>query len=67
MTVNEKVQLIGLLDLYKLELAKRNIKQEKDKYGCVIPTKALYSHARIISNKLAREVETELKSIWERW
>ena len=65
MTVSEKVQLIGLLDLYKQELAKRNIKNEKDKYGCVIPTKSLYTHARIISSKLAIEVEAELKSNWE--
>ena len=65
MTVSEKVQLIGLLDLYKQELAKRNTKNEKDKWGCVIPTKALYSHARIISSKLAIEVEAELKSRWE--
>lgn len=65
MTINEKVQLIGLLDLYKQELANRNIKNEKDKWGCVIPTKALYTHARIISSKLAIEVETELKSLWD--
>ena len=26
MTVNEKIQLIGLLDLYKKELAEKNIK-----------------------------------------
>lgn len=65
MTVSEKVQLIGLLDLYKQELATRNMKQQKDKYGCVIPTKSLYTHARIISGKLAIEVETELKSKWE--
>ena len=65
MTVSEKIKLIGLLDLYKQELADRNVKQHKDKYACVIPTKALYSHARIISSKLAIEIETELKSIWD--
>ncbi|MBR4164352.1 MAG: hypothetical protein IKR11_12585 [Solobacterium sp.] len=65
MTLKEKIQLVGLLDLYTMELAEKNIKREKDKYGCVIPTKALYSHARIISNKLSTEVESELKSIWQ--
>ena len=65
MTVNEKVQLIGLLDLYKQEMAQKNIKAKKDEYGCVAATKSLYTHARILSNKLAVEVESELKSIWE--
>ena len=65
MTVSEKVQLIGLLDLYKQDLAKRNIKDERDKYGSVVPTKALYSHSRVLSSKLAIEVERELKSTWE--
>lgn len=65
MTIADKVRLIGLLDLYKEELAKKNINREKDKYGCIIPTKALYTHARIISNKLAVEIEHELKSSWQ--
>ena len=65
MTTMEKVQLIGLLDLYKMEMAQRNLEAKKDKYGCVAPTKALYTHARILSDKLAVEVESELKSILE--
>ena len=65
MTVKEKIQLIGLLDLYKQEMAQKNIEAKKDKYGCVVPTKALYIHARVLSNKLSVEVESELKSIWE--
>lgn len=65
MTVNEKVQLVGLLDLYKRELAEKNIKGERDKWGSVVPTKALYNHARIVSEKLANEIGNELKSVWE--
>jgi hypothetical protein len=65
MTVNEKVQLIGLLDLYKKELAEKNIKDSAaSKYGRE-PTKALFTHARVISQKLAVEVECALKSIWD--
>ena len=64
MTVSEKVKLIGLLDLYKEELAKRNIEDQKKNRYTIEPTKALYTHARIISRKLAVEVENELKSIW---
>ena len=65
MTTREKVQLIGLLDLYKKEMAQRNLEAKKDQYGCVTPTKALYTHARILSDKLSIEVESELKSIWD--
>ena len=65
MTIKEKVQLLGLLDLYKQEMAEKNMKAEKDKNGCVTPTKALYTHARIISDKLAIDIEQQLKSIWE--
>lgn len=65
MTIKEKVQLLGLLDLYKREMAEKNMKAEKDKWGNVTPTKALYTHARIISDKLSIDIEQQLKSIWE--
>ena len=65
MTTSEKVKLVGLLDKYKSELAERNMKREKDKWGGIVPTKALYNHARIISEKLASEIGDELKSMWE--
>ena len=65
MTIKEKMQLLGLLDLYKREMAEKNIKAERDKWGSVTPTKALYTHARIISDKLAIDIEQQLKSIWE--
>lgn len=61
MTVKEKVQLIGLLDLYKQELAMKNIAEGRH----LIPTKALYTHARIIANKLAIEVERDLMTKWD--
>ena len=61
MTVTEKVQLIGLLDLYKRELALKNIAEGRQ----LIPTKALYTHARIIADKLAIEVERALKTKWD--
>lgn len=59
MTVKQKVQLIGLLDLYKQELAMKNIADGE------LPTKALYTHARIIANKLAIEVERDLMTKWD--
>lgn len=65
MTTSEKVKLVGLLDKYKSELAERNMRREKDRYCGIGPTKALYNHARIISEKLANEIGDELKSMWE--
>ena len=65
MTLKDKIQLMELLHEYQSEKAKQNIKREKDKYGSVIPTKALYTHARVLSTKLAIEIEHELKAIWE--
>ena len=65
MNTQDKVKLIELLDEYKAELAERNIKRVKDKWGGVPATRALYTHARIISTKLSVEVENELKSVWE--
>lgn len=65
MKLKEKIVLMQLLQMYQAEKAEENISQKKDKYGTVIPTKNLYTHARVISSKLALEIEQELKSIWE--
>ena len=65
MTLNDKIQLMELLHEYQSEKARQNIKRERDEYGSVIPTKALYTHARVLSTKLAMEIEHELKSTWE--
>jgi len=65
MTTSDKAKLIELLDIYKAELMAKNIAQKKDKWGCVTPTKALFTHARILSEKLSVEIESELKSIYQ--
>lgn len=65
MTTSDKAKLIELLDIYKAELMAKNITQKKDKWGCVTPTKALFTHARVLSEKLSVEIESELKSIYQ--
>lgn len=77
MTLNEKRQLVRLLQAYQdeqigetinnleeIEVAKLQGKhkwQAKIKHGC----KAQYEHARVISAKLSKEINGELPSYWE--
>lgn len=65
MKLKEKIVLMQLLQMYQAEKAEENISRKKDKWGTVIPTKSLYTHARVLSAKLALEVEQELKSMYE--
>ncbi len=66
MKLQDKVRLMQLLQMYQAEKAEENIKGEKDEHAYrKKPSKSLYIHARVIANKLALEIEQELKSIWE--
>lgn len=76
MTIKEKQELVRLLHIYKQEqfdLSRDNldevkrIKEEgRSSYEADIEfgVKAQYNHARIISNKLEKEIGTEINSYW---
>lgn len=71
MTINEKQELVRLLNIYMLELVEANEKNlevsalsEHHNYN-TYGVKAQYEHARIITSKLAVEIGKELKSYWE--
>ena len=58
MTLIEKRELVELLNIYQRELLST---KRLDKYGNYIEgTKAQYEHARIIANKIAREIGKEI-------
>ena len=61
MTTDDKIKLVQLLGEYLTEKAKEN----RASKTVVVPTKALYTHARILHTKLSVEIESELNSIWE--
>lgn len=67
MTLQEKSELVRLLNLYQadlLNLNRKNIKNGKTEYF-VHGVKAQYEHTRIISTKLSVELGKEVKSWWE--
>lgn len=67
MTLQEKLELVRLLNLYQadlLNLNRKNIENGKTEYF-VHGVKAQYEHARIISTKLSVELGKEIKSWWE--
>lgn len=67
MTLQEKSELVRLLNLYQadlLNLNRKNIQNGKTEYF-VYGVKAQYEHARIISTKLSVELGKEVKSWWE--
>lgn len=67
MTLQEKSELVRLLNLYQadlLNLNRKNIENGKTEYF-VCGVKAQYEHARIISTKLSVELGKEVKSWWE--
>lgn len=67
MTLQEKSELVRLLNLYQadlLNLNRKNIKNGRTEYF-VQGVKAQYEHARIISTKLSVELGKEVKSWWE--
>ena len=67
MTLQEKSELVRLLNLYQadlLNLNRKNIQNGKTEYF-VHSVKAQYEHARIINTKLSVELGKEVKSWWE--
>lgn len=67
MNLQEKSELVRLLNLYQadlLNLNRKNIENGKTEYF-VYGVKAQYEHARIISTKLSVELGKEVKSWWE--
>lgn len=67
MTLQEKSELVRLLNLYQadlLNLNRKNIENGKTEYF-VHGVKAQCEHARIISTKFSVELGKEVKSWWE--
>ena len=67
MTLQEKSELVRLLNLYQVDLLnqnRKNIENGKTEYF-VFGVKAQYEHARIISTKLSVELGKGMKSWWE--
>lgn len=67
MTLQEKSELVRLLNLYQSDLINLNLRNiENGKTECFIHgVKAQYEHARIISTKLSVELGKNVKSYWE--
>ena len=65
MKTTDKIELVRLLSEYQAEKAAENVARKKDQYGCVIPTKSLFTHARVIQTRLSVEIEKELKSSYQ--
>ena len=67
MTLQEKSELVRLLNLYQADLLnqnRKNIENGRTEYF-VFGVKAQYEHARIISTKLSVELGKGIKSWWE--
>lgn len=67
MTLQEKSELVRLLNLYQADLLnqnRKNIENGRTEYF-VSGVKAQYEHARIISTKLSVELGKGIKSWWE--
>lgn len=67
MTLQEKSELVRLLNLYQADLLNQNRKNiENGRTEYFVPgVKAQYEHARIISAKLSVELGKGIKSWWE--
>lgn len=67
MTLQEKSELVRLLNLYQADLLNQNRKNiENGRTEYFVPgVKAQYEHARIISTKLSVELGKGIKSWWE--
>ena len=74
MTLQEKQELVRLLNLYQadlLELNQKNIEEAKThkRYELegdfTFGVKAQYNHARLISKKLSVELGKAVKSYWQ--
>lgn len=67
MTLQEKSELVRLLNLYQADLIRlnrKNIESGGNEYF-VPGVKAQYKHARIISTKLSVELGKNMKTYWE--
>lgn len=67
MTLQEKSELVRLLNLYQADLLnqnRKNIENGRTEYF-VSGVKAQYEHARIISTQLSVELGKGIKSWWE--
>ena len=67
MTLQEKSELVRLLNLYQADLLnqnRKNIENGRTEYF-VSGVKAQYEHARIISTKLSVELGKGIKPWWE--
>ena len=67
MTLQEKSELVRLLNLYQADLIRLNRKNiENGRTEYFVPgVKTQYEHARIISTKLSVELGKNMKSYWE--
>lgn len=67
MTLQEKSELVRLLNLYQADLLNQNRKNiENGRTEYFVPgVKAQYEHSRIISTKLSVELGKGIKSWWE--
>ena len=67
MTLQEKSELVRLLNLYQADLLNQNRKNiENGRTEYFVPgVKAQYEHARIISTKLSVELGKGIKLWWE--
>lgn len=67
MTLQEKSELVRLLNLYQADLLNQNRKNiENGRTEYFVPgVKAQYEHARIIITKLSVELGKGIKSWWE--
>ena len=66
MTLQEKSELVRLLNLYQaglIRLNRKNIENGRTEYF-VPGVKAQYEHARIISTKLSVGLDKNMKSYW---
>ena len=67
MTLQEKLELVRLLNLYQadlLNLNRKNIENGRTEHF-ISGVKAQYEHARIISTKLSVELGKGIKAWWE--
>lgn len=63
MTLENKKELVRLLHLYMADIMRQDgVKRREDRYnmGNHVGIKSQFDHARIIVNKLEREISTEL-------
>lgn len=67
MTLQEKSELVRLLNLYQADLLEQNQKNIAVGRGMHFHhgVKAQYEHSRVISTKLSLKIGREVKSYWD--